>query len=88
MDIDAGQSIYAAVTELMPQFAGWVPMGAVREVSGVNDRELFDTTVVALYALGVVGIVPEDNQKTITGADDYNGVRIPGGEVQHLINLG
>lgn len=88
IDIDAAQVIYGI---LAAQPAGeWTGIPAVRDLArelGIG-RDLFDATVVAMYALRVIAIVPECNQKTLTDADRYNGVRIPGGDVQHLIMIG
>ena len=66
--------------------APWATLGAIRDESGLN-RADFDQAMTALaYSLQVV-LIPEENQKAITSADERNGLWLAG-EVKHLVNLG
>lgn len=80
--------IYAAMQELAGQFIEWQTIGAIRDMVGSKvSREEFDTIMVEMMKLGIVDMVPECNQKTLNGADEYNAVRHATGVAWHLAKI-
>ena len=87
MNIEAAQRIYGAIQELTTVPGEWVGIGAIRDTVGSwVSRDEFSATLVNMYALGILVIAPEDNQKILTAADQYNGVTVAG-ERRHLVTL-
>lgn len=88
IDTEAANRIYVAMVELAGQFVEWQSIGAIREtVKGSMTRDEFDGLMIAMMELKIIDMVPEDNQKTITSADDLNAVRHPAGLVWHLAKI-
>lgn len=87
IDIDRAQEIYGILAD-KPR-GEWISIPEVRDearTAGIG-RDEFDGLIIGMVKLLIIDIAPEDNQKTLGPADDYNGVKIPGGEVQHLIKI-
>lgn len=88
IDTEAANRIYTAMMDLSTQFVEWQTIGAIREtVQGSMTRDEFDGLMIAMMGLRIIDMVPEDNQKTINGPDDYNAVRHPAGIVWHLAKI-
>lgn len=88
IDTDKANVIYRAMQELAEQFVEWQTIGAIRETVGSKiSRDEFDGLMIAMLDLKIVDMVPEDNQKTITDADEYNAVSHPAGIVWHLAKI-
>lgn len=88
IDTEAANRIYAAMVELQGQFVEWQAIGAIREtVQGSMARDEFDGLMIAMMELRIIDMIPEDNQKTISGPDDYNAVRHPAGIIWHLAKI-
>lgn len=88
IDTIKANRIYTAMQELAGQFIEWQTIGAIRETVGNSvTREEFDTIMAKMMELGIIDMVPEDNQKTISGADEYNSVKHPTGIVWHLAKI-
>lgn len=88
MNIEAAQMIYRAIEELTTESGEALAIGAIRDTVGSwVSRDEFSATLVKMHELGIVVIVPEDNQKTLTGPDEYNAVTVAG-ERRHLVIKG
>ena len=84
IDTIKANMIYTAMQDLRAEFAEWQSMGAIRDMVGSKvTRTEFDTIMAEMMILGIVDMVPECNQKTISGADEYNAVKHPTGVVWH-----
>lgn len=87
MNIEAAQRIYRAIQELTTESGESLAIGAIRDTVGSwVSRDEFSATLVEMFNLGIIVIAPEDNQKTITSADEYNAVTVAG-ERRHLVIL-
>lgn len=68
--------------------ADWFSLAAlwdtVRSHTTTTDRAAFTTALIALSRAGRILLTPEENQKTITLADERNAVLL-GGVAQHLV---
>jgi hypothetical protein len=65
--------------------AEWASLSAVRDESQLT-RATFDVAMTELALAGLVVLVPEDNQKTLSSADRHNALHI-GGEHKHLAQI-
>lgn len=65
--------------------AEWASLSALRDESGLS-RADFDTAMRELAYAGLVVLVPEDNQKTLTAAERHNALYV-GGEHKHLAQI-
>lgn len=87
MNIESAQRIYTAIQELTTVPGEWHGIGAIRDTVGAwVSRDEFSATLVEMFKLGIVVIAPEDNQKTLTAADEYNAVTVAG-ELRHLVTI-
>ena len=85
MNIEAAQRIYTAIQELTTVSGEWHGIGAVRDTVGSwVSRDEFTATLVEMFKLGIVVIAPEDNQKSLSAADEFNAVTVAG-ERRHLV---
>lgn len=83
---DVEARIRAAYDRLAPRPGGWVGLAALRrDLAGV-DRRTLDAALLRLQRAAGVSLIPEENQKTLTGEDRAAAVRI-GGEDNHLIAI-
>jgi hypothetical protein len=65
---------------------GWLGLAALRDGLADVPRDDLDAALVALYQQPGVSLIPEENQKALTAADDAAAVRI-GGQRKHLIAI-
>lgn len=82
-----GERIVAAFRELAGEDPDWVPLLALRERLGGEDRAEVDKALTELHAAREVELIPESNQKTLTDADREAAIWL-GGEYRHLIGIG
>ena len=78
-------AVYAAIDANKRYYVnGWVPMGTIREVAGIQaygERSRNEEFCLALRELaenGAIDLIPEENQKTITDAMLINGACVGG----------
>lgn len=73
--IDANSSYFAQ---------GWVPMGVIREIADIqaygqiSRNEEFCLALIELANNGLISLIPEENQKTITDAMLTSGAFVGG----------
>lgn len=88
MDIDKATRIYQAMQDLAGQFDEWQTIGAIRDTVGsFVGRAEFDTIIAEMMILGIVDMIPECNQKTLTAADHDNAVKHATGVVWHYAKI-
>ena len=87
IDTTKANRIYEAIVANTTETGQFLTMGHIRdEVSGIVTRQEFDALMVGMVKLGILAMVPEENQKVLNGADAYNAVEL-GGVACHLVAL-
>jgi hypothetical protein len=78
-------AIYAAIDANKGYYVnGWVPMGTIRDIAGIQaygERSRNEEFCLALRELaenGVISLIPEENQKVITDAMLVSGAYVGG----------
>lgn len=64
----------------------WIAIGTIRDMAAGVSRADMDTILTTLAQQGLIITTPEENQKAITSADQYNGIQV-GGEIKHYLRL-
>ncbi|TFV58094.1 hypothetical protein E4P42_13325 [Mycobacterium sp. PS03-16] len=83
---DVEGRIRAAYGRLASRAGGWVGLAALRDELADVGRGALDAALLRLERTPGVSLIPEENQKTLTGADRAAAVRI-GNEDNHLIAI-
>ncbi|BCI53407.1 hypothetical protein NIIDNTM18_26850 [Mycolicibacterium litorale] len=83
---DVAARVRQAYARLVRSPGGWLGLAALRDALDDVPRDDLDSALVALYQQPGVSLIPEENQKALTDADDAAAVRI-GGQRKHLIAM-
>lgn len=87
IDTIKANKIYEAILANTIETGQFLTMGHIRdEVSGIVTRQEFDALMVEMVKLGILVMVPEENQKVLNGADEYNAAKLAG-VACHLVAL-
>jgi hypothetical protein len=83
---DVEELVRGAYDRLTPQPGGWVGLVRLRAELPEVPRSDLDATLVRMYQIPGVSLIPEENQKTLTAADRGAAVLI-GNQDKHLIAI-
>lgn len=83
---DVESRVRSGYSRLAAEPGGWVQLTALRSELRDVSRDELDATLVRMYRLPGVSLIPEENQKTLTDADRQAGLEI-GDQAKHLIAI-